>query len=182
MFDQDILDENKTILSRRYRALQEVRDVDIGLLGLTLKAAQELTLLSPHQVDRAADSAAPLFGFMLEDQIIQTLQSPLAIPLVKLSHLEAEVQEDTLLMLTNRWTSCRHSEAYAGTVLGLSRRMIQAFSAATYADVRRISVLGGLRPRMCVRHQYLFHAGRNLTMHTGQRTNLAVSNARFNSF
>jgi hypothetical protein len=181
MFDQDILDENRTVLSRRYRALQEERGVDIGLLGLTSKVAQELTTLTPHQVDRAADSAAPLFGFMLEDQIIRSLQSPQAIPMVKLSRLEAEIQEDTLLMLTNRWTSCRHSTAYAGTVLGLSRRMIEAFAASTYTEVRRVASLG-LRPRICVRPQYLFHAGRNLTIHTGQRTNLAVSNTRFNSF
>lgn len=179
--DHDILEENQTVLRRRYRALQEVKDVDIGLLGITPEAAQELMALTPLQVDRAADAAAPLFCFTLEDQIIRLLGTPQATPMAKPSRLETEVQEDALLMLTNRWTSSRHSPAYAGTVLGLSRRLIEAFSAATYTDVRRVASVG-IRPRMCVKPQYIFHAARNLTMHTGQRTNLAVSNSRYHSF
>lgn len=179
--DHDMLEENRAILLRRHHALRESKDADLSLLGLTAEAADEIRMLTDLQVERAADAAAPLFNFALEEQIIRVLGTPQATPLTKQTRLEAEIQDDALLMLTNRWTSCRQSPAYAGAVLGLSRRMIDAFSAATYTDVRRVAA-AGVRPRLCVKPQYIFHAARNLTMHTAQRTNLAVCNSRFNSF
>lgn len=179
--DQDILEENRTILGRRFRLLREAKDVDLALIGISPEAAQELLAITDLQLQRAADAAAPLFGFALEDQIIRILGTPQATPLAKQSRLEIDLQEDALLMLTNRWTSSRQSPEFAGTVLGLSKKMIDAFARATYTDVRRVAT-AGVRPRMCVKPQYIFHAARNLTMHTGQRTNLAVSNSRYNSF
>ena len=179
--DHDMLEENRAVLLRRYRALLESTDVDLCLLGLTPQAGQELRSLSELQVERAADAAAPLFNFPLEDQIIRTLSTPQAIPMIRQTRLEAEIQDDALLMLTNRWTSSRHGPAFAGTVLGLSRQMIEAFAAATYSDLRRVAA-SGLRPRLNVKPQYIFHAARNLTMHTSQRTNLAVCNSRSNAF
>ena len=179
--DHDVLEENRAVLLRRYRALRESTDVDLSLLGLTPQAGQELRSLTELQVERAADAAAPLFSFALEDQIIRILSTPQATPMLRHSRLETEIQDDALLMLTNRWTSSRHGPAFAGTVLGLSRQMIEVFASATYSDLRRVAA-AGVRPRLCVKPQYIFHAARNLTMHTGQRTNLAVCNSRSNSF
>ena len=179
--DHDILQENRAVLLRRHRALVESTDVDLSLLGLTPQAGQELRSLSNLQAERAADAAAPLFNFPLEDQIIRALSTHQAAPMIRQSRLEAEIQDDALLMLTNRWISARHGPAYSGTVLGLTRRMIEAFAAATYSDLRRVAA-AGLRPRLNVKHQYIFHAARNLTMHTTQRTNLAVCNSRSHAF
>ena len=179
--DHDMLEENRTVLMRRYRALRESKEADLALLGLTAEVAADLKTLTEFQVERAADAAAPLFNFVLEDQIIRILSTPQATSMTRQTGFEAEIRDDALLMLTNRWTSCRQSPVFAGSVLGFSRRMIEAFAAATYADVRRVAS-AGVRPRLCVKPQYIFHAARNLTMHTGQRTNLALCNSRYNSF
>lgn len=179
--DQDILVENRVVLGRRYRLLKDRPDIDYSLLGLSAETAAELVALNEHQVERAADAAAPLFTFSFEDQIIRMLQQSPVTQLGWHTPIEQELKEDALLLLTNRWSSSRFSPSFAGTVLGLSRRLIDALSNASYPEIRRVAS-SGLRPRICVKSQYLFHGGRNVSMHRGQRTHLVVCNSRSHSF
>lgn len=179
--DQDILEENRQVLRRRHRLLVGSKAVDVARLGLSPEAAVELKSLDPIQVDRAADAVSPLFGFDLEDQIIRLLEDPPLVHLSPPSVFESEMLDDATLLLVNRWTSCRQSPSFSGTVLGMSRRLISVLASATYLDVKRVAAQG-VRPSLCVRPQYLFHAGRNIVLQRSQRTNMAVCNTRFNAF
>lgn len=179
--DQDILEENHIVLTRRHRLLHERSSVDPLTLGMSPESAAELKALTVVQAERAADAASPLFNFALDDQILRLLEQADTSRLVRHPQLDSDCQEDSLLLLTNRWTSSRHSPSFAGTVLGLSRRLINALALATYTDIRRVAS-SGIRPRLVVKPQYIFHAGRNIMMHRGQRTHLALANSRYNSF
>lgn len=179
--DQDVLEENRVVLGRRYRLLKDRPDIDLTILGLTKETAAELATLNEYQVNRAADAAAPLFGFGLEDQIIRMLKKPPETQLGWHNPIETEIREDALLLLSNRWNSSRYSPSFAGTVLGLSRVLIEALASATYPEIRRVA-FAGLRPRLCVRSQYIFHGGRHVELHRGQRTHMAICNGRSHSF
>lgn len=179
--DSDIKEENRLVLRRRHRILCEEAEVDLAPLGLTAECAAELKSLDPSQVERAADTCAPLFHFHLEDQIIRLLAETHVVPLGKKNPMDQEMQEDATLLLVNRWNSSRQSPWYAGIVLGMSRNLISALSRATYTDLRRVAACG-IRARMAVRSQYIFHAGRNPVLQTSQRTGLAICNLRNNSF
>lgn len=171
--DRGIIEENTCLLLARWRTVGNER-TDHG--GLSIEAANELRGFNEVQVKRAADVLFPLFGLQgCEDAVIRALNVDLErdSPYTGRTgdHL---VEEENNYLLLNRWSSCKTSEVYAQSVLGMSERLISYLRQATLADLKKVASMGLRLGSMVTRPAYLFHSGRNVSLQRSQRTALAI--------
>ena len=177
--NRDIQEENLALLLTRAQVIKHGEGhTDLARWGLTPDMATEIGSLEHIQLERAADCAAPIFGFgALEDVIIQAVEGSAPI-VTNRDQVDAAIEEDNCLLLLNRWASCSDSPIFSETILGMSGRLIACLRRATVGELKRASKRGVRLTSIVVRPQYFFHAGRNFSLGRAQRTNLAICNAR----
>ena len=173
--DRDVIEENRQLLTGR-RQFLAARPEDAGRLGMEALCAAELCALAEIQVNRAADCSTPLFRFCQPDailaKVLQPQESGQGAPLR--TEVDALIEAENELLLINRWNAARVSPLHCESLLGLSHTLVERLRAATIGDLRQAA---GRGVRLCgfgPGHQYLFHAGRNMSLHRSSRTVLAV--------
>jgi hypothetical protein len=176
--DRDVIEENTQLLLRRWQfVVSGTRPSDALRLGMDSAFVAALRSLEELQVRRAADCASPLYMFGQPDDVlamvIQTqAQTGAASPVH--DEVDAIVQEENLLVLTNRWSAARISVVHSQCVFGLSAALVGILQAATLIDIRQACSRGLRLAMLAAGPRYLFHAGRNPTLQRSHRTVLAA--------
>lgn len=183
--DRDIIEENRVLLAARVAFIHQDPPLSaLGRWGMSGDMAKQIGQLERIQLERAADCVVPLFGFeLIEDVVIGAVQGPESKATrerdtFEKDSLDALMEEEALMVLINRWSSCTDSPRFAQTVLGLSKRLVDCLSSATLSDIRSAARRGLRLTSILVRPQYFFHAGLNPVLQRSQRTNLAICNTR----
>lgn len=176
--DRDVTEENATLLMRRWRHVTSRAALnDPARLGMDPTVTAELRALDEIQVMRAADCSAPLFRFSQPDDVVTKVLQPdtsheFAVPLR--DAVDAIVEEENHVFLMNRWSAARVSVVHSQCLLGLSTRVIDVLRNATVNDIRQAASRGIRLAKLSPKANYLFHAGRNISMQRSNRTFLAV--------
>ncbi|GEM_PF-2059241 len=174
--DRDVIQENTLLLLMRWKFLRAATDPHaFRHLGFEPETAEALVGLDEPQVKRAGDAAAPLFHAGVSDEILMRLvtshEDGAAYPLTDADRV---VQDENSIWLLNRWTAARQSPRDAEATYGLSSNITQVLREATLADITRTCRRGARLAAFSAKGKYFFHAGRNLTLSTAQRTVLAT--------
>jgi hypothetical protein len=180
--DRDVVKENEQLLMGRWRFLKGRRAYpDAAQLGMKQGFIDELRSLDEIQVRRAADCASPLFRFSQPDAVLIEVLRPLDGPprAFLRSEVDTLIETENEVVLINRWNAARISVLHCECLLGLSPELIERLREATLFDLQQAAQRGVRLCEFGPRHQYLFHAGRNLGLYRSNRTVLAVcANAR----
>jgi hypothetical protein len=170
--DRDVIEENTQLLLRRWQfVVSSTRPSDALRLGMDSAFVEEL------QVRRAADCASPLYRFgQPNDVLAMVLQTQSQTGTASPVHdeVDAIVQEENLLVLTNRWSAARISLVHSQCVFGLSAALVEILKAATLIEIRQACARGLRLAMLAAGPRYLFHAGRNPTLQRSHRTMLAA--------
>lgn len=174
--DRDVVKENEQLLIGRWRFLKGRRaHPDTARLGMKQGFIDELKSLDEIQVLRAADCASPLFRFSQPDAVlIEVLRPRDGSRAFLRNEVDTLIETENETVLINRWNAARVSPMHCECLLGLSSELIEALREATLFDLRQAAQRGVRLCEFGPRHQYLFHAGRNLGLYRSNRTVLAV--------
>lgn len=176
--DIDVVDENIRLLLRRWNFIASgAPPSDAARLGMDPGCVSQFSRLVELQVRRAADCASPLFKFSQPDDVLAKVLKPdpeAAASAPLRNEVDAIVEEENQLVLTNRWSAARTSAVHSQCVFGLSSSLVETLQAATLSEIRQAASRGLRLVKLAVGARYFFHAGRNPTLHTSHRTVLAV--------
>jgi hypothetical protein len=176
--DRDVIQENTQLLLRRWKfVVSSARPSDALRLGMDSAFVAVLGSLEELQVRRAADCATPLYRFGQPDDVLaMVLQTQAQTGAGSPVHdeVDAIVQEENLLVLTNRWSAARISVVHCQCIFGLSAALVEILNAATLIEIRQACARGLRLAMLAAGPRYFFHAGRNPTLQRSHRTMLAT--------